>query len=179
MMLLLGSCGSYKLISDKVSNPIILKCPDYLVPEEAASLSRFRKGTGFDLVDVKFEVKIKKVQLGCISNIERNTKAGSMEIDVNLLFAASLGPANLGRKIKLGYFVSVVSPANEILGKEDIPIVIEFPENKSNIIFSSEPVFITLQIRPDRSINFYRVFVGLKLNQDEVLYNREKIANQR
>jgi len=176
---ILNSCDSYQYISDTFARPIVLKCPDYLVPAEAASLSKFQSESSYDLVDIKFDVKIEKVLLGCISNIDRKTKLGNMEVDVNLGLSSSLGPANPDRKIKFEYFVSVVSPDQEILDQKTIPITINFPSNKSNVNYLSNPVYVTLQIKTDKPVGYYRIFVGLKLTKAEVRYNRNRIMNQR
>ena len=37
----LAGCSAYEYISDKISEPIVLRCPDYLVIAEAANLVRF------------------------------------------------------------------------------------------------------------------------------------------
>ena len=175
MMFILSSCGSYEYISDKLSTPIVLKCPEYLVPAEAAKILKFRDGAGYDLVDVNYEVTIKNVQLGCISNIDQETKSGSMEVDVTLTFSANLGPANPDNKIQFDYFISVVSPEQKILDQKTIPLVIEFPNNKSSVRFFSKPVDVTLKITTEKRVSYYRIFVGLRLTKDEVRYNRKKL----
>lgn len=178
-MLILSSCGSYEYVSDKFSTPIILKCPDYLVPAEVASVRKIRDAAGDDLVDVRYELNIEKVELGCISNIDKKTKLGSMELDATLKFSASLGPANPDYKVKFEYFISVVSPEQEILDRKAIPLTVNFPGNKSSLNFTSKPVYIKLQITAEKPVSYYRIFVGLRLTRDEVLYNRKKIMNQR
>jgi hypothetical protein len=175
----LNSCGGYQYISDTFARPIVLKCPDYLVPAEAASLLKFQSNSSYDLVDVKYKVKIQKVQLECISNIDRETNSGSMEIDVGLILSTELGPANPDRKIQFEYFISIVSPDQEILDQKIIPLKTIFPGNKSSIDYSSKPVYVTLQIKDDKPVSYYRIFVGLKLTRDELNYNRKKIKNQR
>jgi hypothetical protein len=179
MIFSLSSCGGYQYLSDTFSRPIVLKCPEYLVPAEAASLSKFRDSSSYDLVDVKYKVNINNVQLGCISNIDRKTKLGSMEVDVNLTFSSELGPANPDHKIQFEYFISIVSPDQKILEKKTIPLAINFPGNKTNVNFFSKPVYVTLQIKTEKPVSYYRIFVGLKLTKDEVRHNRKRIMNQR
>lgn len=177
MAFILCSCDSYQYISETLSKPIVLKCPQYLVPADAASLLKFRDSLSNDLVDVKYEVNISNVKLGCLSEIDRKTRNGSMEIDVNLSFSGELGPANPDRKIQFEYFISIVSPDQKVLDQKAIPIIINFPRNKTKINFSTEPVFVTLQIKTEKPVNYYRIFVGLKLTKDEVHYNRKRIMN--
>ncbi len=175
----LSSCGGIEYISDNFKKPIILKCPNYLIPEEASKILKFRDGPGSDLVDVKYEVDIKNIKLGCLSNINRKTKLGSMEIDLTLDFSANLGPANPDKKINFDYFVSVVSPRQEIINQKIIPLSLMFPKNKSTLLFSSKPVDITLQITAEKPVRYYRIFVGLRLSKEEVRYNRQKNINYR
>ena len=102
-----------------------------------------------------------------------------MEIDVGLILTTELGPANPDRKIQFEYFISIVSPDQEILDQKIIPLTTIFPGNKSSINYSSKPVYVTLQIKDDKPVSYYRIFVGLKLTRDELNYNRKKIKNQR
>ena len=177
MPFILGSCESYRYVSDTFKRPIVFRCPDYLVPAEAASLSKFRTNSSHGLVDIKYQVKIEKVQLGCVSNIDRKTKLGSMEVDVKLILSTELGPANSNRKIQFEYFISVVNPDQEILDLKAIPLTINFPGNKSNINYSSNPVYVTLQIKKGKPVSYYRIFVGLKMTKEEVRFNRKRIMN--
>ena len=73
----LAGCSAYEYVTDKISDPIVLSCPEYLVIADAASLVRFRDGPGRDLIDVDFETEIIRVQLACTSNIDRKTRVGT------------------------------------------------------------------------------------------------------
>jgi len=179
LMFGLNACGGYQYVTDILSAPIILKCPDYLVLADAASMTKFRDGPGRDLVDVNYDGEITGLQLGCESNIDKKTKTGSMDIDVTLVFSATRGPANQTRKARFDYFISVVNPQQEILDRKGYPLVVTFPGNKTRVQFASKPVVMKLPITAIWPISYYRIFVGLKLTRDELRFNREKIQGNR
>ena len=175
----LTACSGYQYITDKMSDPIILKCPDYLVLADAATLVKFRDGPGRDLVDVSYEGEIKGVQLGCVSNIDKQTRTGSVDVDVTLQFVATRGPANRNRKARFDYFISVVDPNQKILDRQAYPLVVTFPGNKTRVQFASKPVVLTLPITAEWSSRYYRIFTGLILSRDELRFNRENIQRSR
>jgi len=178
-MLSLNACGGYQYISNKLAEPIILKCPEYLVLADAATVTKFRDGPGRDLVDVNYDGEITGLQLGCESNIDKKTKTGSMDIDVTLVFSATRGPANQTRKARFDYFISVVNPQQEILDRKGDHLVVTFPGNNTRVQFASKPVFMELPITAIWPISYYRIFVGLKLTRDELRFNRKKIQGNR
>ncbi len=179
LTLTLNACSGYQYVTDKLSAPIVLKCPDYNVLADAASLVKFHGGAGRDLVDVNYEGKITGVHLGCESDIDKQTKTGSMDVDVTLLFSANRGPANRDRKARFDYFISVVDPNRKILDRQAFPLVVTFPGNKTLVEFASKPVTFTLPITSQWPRRYYRIFVGLKLTHEQLRYNREKIQRRR
>ncbi len=175
----LTACTTYQNVVDKFNDPIVLKCPDYWVVADAANVIKYKDGPGRDLIDIDFEGKITGVQLGCLSNIDRNTKSGILEIDVTLRMDASRGPANRNRKARFDYFISVVDKNRKILFREDFPLGINFPGNKTRILFRSNPVTLEVPISPKWSSSYYGIFAGLKLTREELQFNRDKIQNSR
>ncbi|MBT3306612.1 MAG: hypothetical protein HN377_09020 [Alphaproteobacteria bacterium] len=175
----LSACGGYDFVSNKLSNPIILNCPDYRVVADAASLIKFQDGPGRDLVDVNYEGQITGVQLGCISNIDKKTRTGTMVVDVSLSFIATRGPANRNRTARFDYFVSVVDPKLGILDRQGYPLQVSFPGNKTRVEFASNPIILELPITAKWRVSYYQIFVGLKLSREELSYNREKINRSR
>jgi hypothetical protein len=162
-----------------MSDPVVLSCPEYLVPADAASLVKFSDGPGRDLLDVSYEGQITGVQLGCLSNIDKQTGTGSMDVDVTLQFSAARGPANRDRRAQFDYFISVVDAKQEILYREAFPLDVTFPGNKTRVRFASKPVTLEIPITKERSNRSYRIFTGLTLSRDELRYNRDKIQRSR
>ena len=170
----LGACSAYEYVTDKLSDPIILRCPDYLVLADAANLVRFKDGPGRDLIDVDFELEIIGVQLACISNIDRKTRVGTMDVDVTVSFRAQRGPANRSRKGRFQYFISIDDKNRKVLYREGFGIKIQFPGNKTRLVFRSKPVTLEIPITPKRASRSYRLFTGLILSRKEVEFNRKR-----
>ena len=170
----LGACSAYQYVTDKLSDPIVLNCPDYLVLADAANLIRFRDGPGRDLIDVDFETEILRVQLACTSNIDKKTRVGTLDVDVTVTFRAGRGPANRSREGRFDYFISVVDRDLKILYREVFAIKVGFPGNKTRLVVRSEPVTLEIPITPKRASRSFRIFTGLKLSRDEIEFNRRR-----
>jgi|TARA_Y100000294_G_scaffold153456_4_gene152394 hypothetical protein len=170
----LGACGAYEYVTDKISDPLVLSCPEYLVVADAANLVRFRDGPGRDLIDVDFETEIIRLQLACTSNIDRKTRVGTLDVEVTVTFRAQRGPANRSREAPFDYFISVVGRDRKPLYWEAFAINIGFPGNKTRLMFRSEPVTLEIPITPKRASRSYRIFAGLKLSRDELEFNRQR-----
>ncbi len=175
----LVGCSTYQIVVDKFKDPIVLKCPDYRVVADAANIIKYKDGPGRDLIDVDFEGEIIGVDLGCLSDIDRKTKTGTLAVDVTIRMDASRGPANRNRKARFDYFISVVDKNRKILFREDFPLGINFPGNKTRILFRSNPVTLEVPISPKWSSSYYGIFAGLKLTREELQFNRDKIQNSR
>ena len=170
----LGAFGAYQYATDKLSEPIVLRCPDYLVIADAAHLVRFRDGPGRDLIDIDFETKIVRVQLVCTSNIDKRTRVGTLDVDVTVTFRAERGPANRSREGRFDYFISVVGRDQKILYREAFAIKVGFPGNKTRLVVRSEPVTLEIPITPKRASRSFRIFAGLKLTREELEFNRRR-----
>ena len=170
----LAGCSAYEYISDKISDPIVLRCPDYLVIAEAANLVRFLDGPGRDLIDIDFETEITRVQLACTSYIDRRTRAGTLEVDVTVTFLAQRGPANRSREGRFDYFISVVGRDQKILYREAFAINVGFPGNKTRVLLRSEPVTLEIPITPKQGSRSFLIFAGLKLSRGELEFNRRR-----
>ena len=174
----LGACSTYEYLSDKISDPIVLKCPNYWVVADAANVVKFRDGPGRDLTDVNYEGKIVGVQLGCVSHIDRETRTGTMDVDVTIRFRVQRGPANRDRKARFDYFIRVVGPNGNILEGKNLSVVIDFPGNKTRLQFRSPPLTLEqFRITSKRSNTYYRIFAGFKLNREELDSNRRRTRN--
>lgn len=177
--LLATACSSVNRVSDVFSSPLVLPCPKYQVISDAASLVRYREGPGRDLIDVNFEGRIVDVQLGCVSNISKKTRNGSMDVDVTLVFIASRGPANRDRQAQFPYFIRILDNNGKILWGENYTVNIGFPGNKTRIQFRTEPVVLELPIRKGWNNRSYLIMTGVKLSREELKFNRDRRAKAR
>lgn len=177
LLLGLGACSTIGDFTDRYTNPITLKCPDYRVIADAANLVKFKDGPGRDLIDVNFEGSIVGVDLVCTSDVDQKTKNGTLEVAVNLRVEASRGPANRDRKARFEFFVRVLDPNRKTLKGENIATVINFPGNKTRVQFLTQPVTMILPITEKWRPRYYRFFTGFKPTRQELEFNREKIRN--
>ena len=179
LSVLTTGCSAVDTVTNVFSEPLVLPCPEYRVIADAASLIRFRDGPGRDLTDVNFEGKIVDVLLGCTSNIDKKTRAGSMDIEVILLFSASRGPANKDRKAHFPYFIRILDKKDRILWGEDYNISIGFPGKKTRLQFRSQPLTLVVPIREGWNNRSYVIMAGIKLNREELKFNRARRAKTR
>jgi len=170
----LAGCTAVETVSDYIAPPVLLPCPEYRVLAEATSLTKFKKGPGRDLIDVNYEGHIEGMKLGCESKIDKKTKIGKMEIEITILFKASRGAANRDHKASFPYFIRVLDRTGKILWGEDFRVNINFPGNKTRLLFSGDPVTIEIPISPRWSNKFYRILTGIKLTREELQFNRQR-----
>ena len=182
---MLAACETAGNAADTVSllwsDPLILKCPKYRVIAEAANLVKFRPGAGHDLTDVNFDGKIVDARLGCSSFVDKKTLKGTQEVELVLIIQARRGPANRNRKAKFPYIVRIVdsSDYSKILWAEDFTVSVNFPGNKTTVLFRTEPIDLTLEISERWTNLNYTLFMGFKLTRDELKFNRRLAAQQK
>ncbi len=174
LSLVLSACTAYEYVSDKISDPLILRCPDYWVVADAASVVKFRDGAGRDLTDVNYEGEIVDVKLACTSNVDKRTRTGIMEVDVTVLLNAQRGPANRDRKARFDYFIRILDRNKKFLKGQNLSTGITFPGNKTRLQFTTQPLTLELPISPKWGPTYYRIFAGFKLTREELDFNRKK-----
>ena len=174
LVLGLAGCTAYETVSDLISDPIILPCPDYKVVADAAKMVRFREGPGHDLIDINFESEIEGVQLACTSNIDKKTRIGTMDVEITVEFKTQRGPANRDRRAPFEYFISVIDSSRKILYREAFKVNVRFAGNKTRLSLGAEPVTLEFPISPQRSSRTYRILTGFKLNREELRHNRDR-----
>ena len=172
----LTACSAYEYATDLISTPIVLQCPKSWVIADAANLVRFRQGGGRDLTDVDYEGQITGVRLGCTTNLDKKTRVGTMDVDVNVLFDATRGPANRDRKALFRYFISVSDNDRKILYREAFSLPVDFPGNTTRLRIQSSTITLQLPIDPKRSSSYYLVFAGYELTHEELEFNRTRQA---
>ena len=172
----LTACSAYEYATDLISTPIVLQCPKSWVIADAANLVRFRQGGGRDLTDVDYEGQITGVRLGCTTNLDKKTRVGTMDVDVNVLFDATRGPVNRDRKALFRYFISVSDNDRKILYREAFSLPVEFPGNTTRLRIQSSTITLQLPIDPKRSSSYYLVFAGYELTHEELEFNRTRQA---
>lgn len=162
---LLSACSMLGKEENQVSEQ---PCPRVIAPQETREQVSF-VGESRDLTRVDFSAELRDVRYGC--EYRDDGSAVAMEMDV--ILAASRGPANQGREAEIAYFLAVGHPGDppEILVREAYKAPVTFEEGE-NTVTLTDPVSLTVPLASGETINDYRVFVGLMLSRDELEYNR-------
>ena len=158
--------------------PIVQPCPPYFILEDAATLTKFKDGPGRDLTDIEYRAQMKTVELACLSNIDRETKSGSMDIDVVPVVGAELGAAYSGETAMLPYFVVVTNAEKKILYRDELQFEISFKGNRSRLIARPAVTTIEVLITPEVSSKYYQIYSGFALTEDQAAFNRKVIQDR-
>lgn len=156
-------------------------CPPVQVLADASSLTRFASGGGRDLVDVDHEITILGLDSGCDYEGDAGSASRTLQVAVAPVISAYRGPANTDRQARFVYFVSVVDSSGNVLNKQDFPVLVEFPGNRTRVEFRDDnpPVVVALSAAPGKQPTANRIFVGFQLTPEELSYNRGRRAGTR
>ncbi|TAL00723.1 MAG: hypothetical protein EPO08_12710 [Rhodospirillaceae bacterium] len=157
---LLAACSS-----DKPVPP----CPQVRVDNTTAALTKFRDGSGRDLTDVEYEVRLVGYQGVC--------KFGDKGVDVSmdLVMEVASGPAAKPGPTPIYYFVALPQFFPEPAGKRIMVVNHDLEAGagrKARIEEHGVHAFIPLKKEEPGAA--YDVYVGLQLDQDQLDYNRSQ-----
>ncbi len=161
-----------------VDKPVILPCPNFFVLEDAANLTQFRGGTGRDITDILVSAEMGEIRLGCLSNVDSETNAGVLELDVSPIILAEMGASNTEAKAKLPYFVVITDPDKEILYREELNVEVSFEGNRTRLVITAAPTTLELPITPEIRSKYYLVYAGFVLTPEELEFNRRRIRDK-
>ena len=160
-------------ISDLLTDPIVLPCPEYRILADAAKFEKFKPGEGRALIDLDYETTIINMRLACKTQIEKDTRNGYMDISVKLDFLAKRGPENQFKQSDFIYFLSVTDRDYKILYREQFKIVFAFKRNTSQMIMASKPITLQLPITKNISSDNFIIFSGFQTSREQLLRNRK------
>ena len=177
-VLAVAACSSDEL---NTINPFASKtppppCPAVNVLADAATLTRFHPGSGQDLIDVDFEAKVNDIAMACSHDIDENTRAGTLEMELQMIVEATRGPADDDRSARMNYFITLTDADRNILSKKTFDIAASFPDNMTRAVVMDEPVNLTIPLAEDQTGRDFQVYLGFQLNADELEYNRRRRA---
>lgn len=166
---LIGAC----LLLSACQDPIAQQsrpCPMVKIVQDAAYLTRFA-GESEDLAETSFEARVARSQSMC--TYVMNTKTGETTIrsEINLEFAASRGPKNPDSAAKFNYWVRVTGPNSSQLSSQVLDVEIPFTSAKIQGTIQDQ-VNILTPLKEGENGDFYRIYVGLAVNEKELNYNR-------
>lgn len=139
-------------------------CPRVARVDDAGRLTRFA-GTGRDLTDVAFEAEISAMQGSCAFEDDE------IDVELDVQFIASRGPADTNRRADFRYFVAVARTDHTVLAREEFDSYIEFPGNqvRAGIV---EELVQRIPIPEGGSGAPYVIYVGFVLTPEELAFNR-------
>ncbi len=170
--------NTYERVASLWDKPVILPCPNYRILADASRIVQFRHGPGRDLVDVNIDGSLEDLTMECLTDLNKDTNSGTMEVAITVNFGAKRGPANANKQAILPYFISVTDLKRNVLYHEECKVSVRFPGNQSAIQFFGETVNLELPLTPKVSSQSYLIYSGFRLNRKQLLYN-QKTKNRR
>lgn len=158
----LGACGYF---TEREYQP---PCPRAAVMADAQDVSSFRPGPGRDLTDILYEGFIAGVDGSCEYNDD-----GYVEVDMDIGFNLSIGPALEDGIGHWRYFVVILDPDGQRIAKEVFAIDLAF-EQASFQTGWVEQITQRIVYSPWFDASGYRILVGFQLTREELDYLRSR-----
>ncbi|MCW5745933.1 MAG: hypothetical protein KIT36_07020 [Alphaproteobacteria bacterium] len=140
-------------------------CPQAMRVQDAASLTRFRPGTGRDRTDVLFQADLGNIDVAC--GLHRNR----VDVDLTIEIVVAEGPALRERAANVGYFVRLIDPSGRVVQGRNFAADYKFAGNRTRA-GSSEQLTLTIPLAEGQYGGGYTVAVGLLPTPEELEYNR-------
>ena len=162
-LLLTASCASTENIA---SYP----CPLVAPVRELSYMTKFQ-GESQDLSDTLFEAKVDEV-LPAQNCVYQESGDGTRAIvyDIRVKFLAQRGPKDREGVARFNYFMAVTGPGGQPLAREVFDTEIAF-ENATQAI-TVEELQPRIPLKEGENGDYYRIWVGFMLNEQELAYNR-------
>ena len=149
-------------------------CPNVVVVQDTAEVTKFLPGPGRDLTDVVLEVKIERFDGFCDTELD-DGEAVSVTVEMQLFLTAMRGPASRDRRGTVTYFVAIADQWETILAKETFASEFVFEGNRSRTtVFEDLTEEIPLQTGELGDV--YNIYIGFQLTPDELKYNQRKLG---
>lgn len=142
-----------------------LPCPSAAIVKDASRMVVFRPGPGRDVTDIVVEARLPRILVSC----EYNDRGVEVTTVVNIV--AARGPADTTRRASIRYFVAVINPQTQIIGKREFESELQFPINIDRG-FTSEELVQMIPVGKDVAADGYAIAVGFQLTREELEANR-------
>lgn len=169
---ILGLLGGALLLGGCV-DPIAQQsrpCPAVKVVQDAAYMTRFA-GESEDLAETSFEARLSRSQSMCSYVWNTDTGATTIRSEVSIEFTASRGPKNPDSAAKFNYWVRVTGPGGSQLSSQTLDVEIPFTAAKIQGTVQDQ-VTVMVPLKKGETGDFYRIYLGLAVNEKELAYNR-------
>ncbi len=175
-ILALGGCALFS------KGNVVPSCPVIKVPMDAESVTKFRPGSGRDIIDIDFEGEIlgHKSTDFCDYDIDDETGLGTMTVVLTPRFQATRGAANKNRKANFTYFVTLTDADKKPIVKQAFPIGVEFPGSSSKVTFEDEDVVeLSVPLKKKQRGKHFKIYIGFQLSKEQLEFNRRRRAMAR
>jgi hypothetical protein len=175
LILVLAGCA---VIEETVMGKA-LPCPSIKILPEAETITRFKEGPGRDLIDVDFNGKIINIRRSerCDYDIDEDTGAGTLSLELEVVLVLERGPANRSREIGFEYLISIQDPENRVLKVKTFDVKVTFPGNLTVLKWSEEydePIILTIPFKAGQRGQDFVIKAGFQLSREEFQYNRRQ-----
>ncbi len=176
---ILSACDTLSDLTSFEGMPIIgenitYPCPVVRIPLYTDRVTKYRDTRVRDYIDIVYDANIEPLFSKCEWDIDSNTRAGSMEMTLNLSFNAYRGKANTNATIKLDYFVTLTDADENIISKQNFTLDSDFPGAGQQAQFIEEPIVLNIPIGPNQNNTDFQVFTGIQLTREDLLENKRQ-----
>ena len=141
-------------------------CPETAIVSGAESITLFESEGSQDLSDMLLRSTLVEFTGECVYENEAVT------VDLALILAGERGPAiSQEQSVSVDYFVAVLDPEKQILGKEIFTTDFIFSDRRTRVL-SREELRQVIPLENARSGQFYSVLMGFQLTDEQRLYNQ-------
>lgn len=170
-----NTLGDTWLGEEMFEDEYVPPCPRVRLQPLHDTLTLFRDGPGRDLTDVRFEVDLNAYKLACGHDIDDETLAGELYVELNAVFVVDRGPADKSRRLAVPYIVALRDAADgTVLQKNRFFAEVEFEGNQRRKLALDETVEMTIPLFPGRTGRDFVIHMGLQLKPEHVKFNRAK-----
>lgn len=168
-----GCTGTKRFFSGMFGkNAPLLPCPRTFVHGDGEKLTKFRPGPGRDLTDVMFEGEINDFRLVCEHEIDDDTRAGTLSLELTVVMVMERGPAVEKREAVYEYFVTLTDTKDEVLQKQLFGASARFEGNVTRFVFTDEPIVLKIPLKAGQSGKDFNIVIGFQLTREELEFNR-------
>ena len=148
------------------------ECPQIVIVKDTSQLTVFQPGPGRDLTDVLLDARIDRFGGECETDLEPDN-SGTVNVDLQLVFEATRGPANKTRAANFSYYVAIGDRSGAILAKKVFDVGFEFEGNR-NRVGGIEELTQEIPLRTGELGEDFEIFIGFQLSPEQLDYNHTK-----
>ncbi|MBI3444043.1 MAG: hypothetical protein HY055_01420 [Magnetospirillum sp.] len=160
--LALSGCDALSRVKNKVPPP----CPPVFILSDAATITKYKAGSGRDLTDVEVEGEIVGFKGECVYD----DKGG--EVSLQISFNLRRGPAAVNRKVEVSYFVAIPKFYPDPGAKGIFTLPVTFPDSVDHVRASDDEVVMRIPVRTKELIDNYEIYLGFQMTPEELEANR-------